>query len=151
LLLKTIVEKKHYLFAESAKDWRDSIYMGCKPLEADGTIDPVYADEIIACVEEHGAYIVIIPGICIPHSMEGAKGVNKTAIGFMKIEEPVSFDDSDPEKTATVFFTLAAADHDAHIANMQQLFQMLENDSLLEELFDVKSPEDLLKLDEKYS
>lgn len=151
MLLKTIVEKKHFLFAESAKDWRDSIYMGCKPLEADGTIDERYADEIIACVEEHGAYIVIIPGICIPHSMEGAKGVHETAIGFMKLEEPVSFDDSDSEKSATVFFTLAAKDHDAHLSNMQQLFQMLSDDALLEDLFKVKSPEELLKLDEKYS
>lgn len=151
MLLKTIVDKKHFLFADSAKDWRDSIYMGCKPLEADGTIDESYADEIIACVEEHGAYIVIIPGICIPHSMEGAKGVNETAIGFMKLEEPVSFDDSDPEKSATVFFTLAAKDHDAHLSNMQQLFQMLSNDALLEDLFKVKNPEELIKLDEKYS
>lgn len=151
MLLKTIVEKKHYLFAERAKDWRDSIYLACKPLEADGTVDEIYADEIIACVEEHGAYIVIIPGICIPHSMEGAKGVNKTAIGFMKLEEPVSFDDSDPEKTATVFFTLAASDHEAHISNMQQLFQMLSDDELLEALFNVNHPDDLLVLDEKYS
>jgi PTS system ascorbate-specific IIA component len=151
LLLKTFVEKKHYLFAEKAKDWRDSIYMSCKPLEADGTIDERYADEIIACVEEHGAYIVIIPGICIPHSMEGALGVNETAIGFMKLEEPVSFDDSDPEKSATVFFTLAAKNHDAHLSNMQQLFQMLSDDDLVEDLFNVKGPEDLLALDEKYS
>lgn len=151
MLLKTFVEQKHYLFAEKAEDWRDSIRMSCKPLEADGTLDPVYADEIIACVEKHGPYIVIIPGIALPHSMEGAKGVNKTAIGFMKLEEPVSFDDSDPEKTATVFFTLASENHDAHLANMSQLFTMLSDDDLIEELFKVKGPEDLLRLDGKYA
>ncbi len=151
MLLKTFVEQKHYLFAEKAEDWRDSIRMGCKPLEADGTLDPIYAEEIIACVEKHGPYIVIIPGIALPHSMEGAKGVNKTAIGFMKVEEPVSFDDSDPEKTATVFFTLASENHEAHLANMAQLFTMLSDDDLIEELFKVKGPEDLLRLDEKYA
>jgi len=151
LLLKTFVEQKHYLFAEKAADWRDSVRMSCKSLEADGTLDPSYADEIIACVEKHGPYIVIIPGIALPHSMEGAKGVNKTAIGFMKLEQPVSFDDSDPEKTATVLFTLASENHDAHLANMSQLFTMLSDDDLIEELFKVKGPEDLLRLDEKYS
>jgi len=151
LLLKTFVDQNHYLFAEKAESWQDSIRMGCKPLEADGTLDASYADEIIACIVKHGPYIVIIPGIAIPHSMEGAKGVNKTAIGFMKLEHPVSFDDSDPEKSATVFFTLASENHEAHLANMQQLFQMLSDDDLLEELFKVKKPEDLLRLDEKYS
>ena len=151
MLLKTFVEQKHFLFAEKAADWRDSVRMSCKSLEADGTLDPSYADEIIACVEKHGPYIVIIPGIALPHSMEGAKGVNKTAIGFMKLEQPVSFDDSDPEKTATVFFTLASENHEAHLANMSQLFTMLSDDDLIEELFKVKGPEDLLRLDEKYS
>ncbi len=151
MLLKTFVEKKHYLFAESAADWRESIRMSCQPLEADGTLDPVYADEVIACVEKHGPYIVIVPGVAIPHSMEGAKGVNKTAISFMKLEQPVSFDDGDPEKSASVFFTLAAENHDAHLANMQQLFTMLSDDDLMEALFEVKGPEDLLRLDEQFS
>jgi len=151
LLLKTFVEENHYLFAEKAADWRESVRMSCKSLEADGTLDPSYADEVIACVEKHGAYIVIIPGIAIPHSMEGAKGVNKTAIGFMKLEQPVSFDNSDPDKSASVFFTLASENHDAHLANMSQLFTMLSDDDLIEELFKVKGPEDLLRLDEKYA
>ena len=105
MLLRTFVEKNHYLFADSASDWRESIRMSCKPLEADGTIDPSYAEEIIACVEKHGPYIVIIPDFAIPHSMEGAKGVNDTAIGFMKLEKPVSFDDSDPEKKVQLCFS----------------------------------------------
>ena len=149
MLLKTIVEQKHYLFAEKAADWRESVRMSCKSLEADGTLEPSYADEIIACVEKHGAYIVIIPGIAIPHSMEGSKGVHKTAIGFMKLQEPVSFDDSDPDKSASVFFTLASQNHESHLANMSQLFTMLSDDDLIEELLNVKSPEDLLRLDER--
>ena len=151
MLLKTFVEKNHYLFAESAKDWRDSIRMSCQPLEADGTLNEKYADEVIACVEEHGPYIVIVPGIAIPHAMENSVGVNRTAIGFMKLEQPVSFDDSDPEKSATLFFTLASEDHDTHIKNMKELFLMLSNEALLEELQQAKGPDDLLRLDEKYA
>jgi PTS system ascorbate-specific IIA component len=67
------------------------------------------------------------------------------------LEQPVSFDDGDPEKSASVFFTLAAENHDAHLANMQQLFTMLSDDDLMEALFEVKGPEDLLRLDEQFS
>ena len=37
-MLREFVEKKHYLFAEEAKDWEEAILMSCKSLEADGTV-----------------------------------------------------------------------------------------------------------------
>ena len=97
-MLREFVEKKHYLFAKEAKDWEDAIIMSCKSLEADGTVESNYAHDIVECVRKYGPYIVIMPNIAMPHSQEGAVGVNKTAIGFMKLEKPVSFDPNDPEK-----------------------------------------------------
>ena len=82
--------------------------MSCQCLEEDGTIEPNYKEDIIACVEKYGPYIVIMPNVAMPHSQEGAKGVNKTAVAFMKLEKPVSFDENDPEKDAQLFFTLAS-------------------------------------------
>ena len=52
---------------------------------ADGTVEADYADEIIACIEKYGPYIIIAPDIAMPHSQENAKGVHKTAISFMKV------------------------------------------------------------------
>ena len=95
-MLREFVEKKHYLFAEEAKDWEDAIIMSCRSLEADGTVEPNYAHDIVECVRKYGPYIVIMPNVAMPHSQEGAMGVNKTAIGFMKLEKPVSFDPEDP-------------------------------------------------------
>ena len=51
-MLKEFVEKKHYKFAESAKDWRDAIRMSCEVLEADGTVEGNYKEDIIKCVEK---------------------------------------------------------------------------------------------------
>ena len=131
-MLREFVEKKHYLFAKEAKDWEDAIIMSCKSLEADGP------------------YIVIMPNIAMPHSQEGAVGVNKTAIGFMKLEKPVSFDPNDPEKDAQLFFTLASCNPDQHLNNMMRLSEMLMNEELVAELLKAEGPEDLLKLQEKY-
>ena len=86
----------------------------------------------------------------MPHSQEGAVGVNKTAIGFMKLEKPVSFDENDPEKDAQLFFTLASCNPDQHLNNMMKLSEMLMNDDLVEVLLKAKTPEDLLALDGKY-
>ena len=102
------------------------------------------------CVRKYGPYIVIMPKIAMPHSQEGAVGVNKTAIGFMKLEKPVSFDPNDPEKDAQLFFTLASCNPEQHLNNMMRLSEMLMNEELVAELLEAKGPEDLLRLQEKY-
>ena len=91
-MLREFVEQKHYKFAPGADSWQDAIRMSCESLEADGTVEANYKEDIIACVEKYGPYIVIMPNIAMPHSQEGAQGVHKTAIGFMKLDKPVSFD-----------------------------------------------------------
>lgn len=149
-MLREFVEKKHYLFAKEAKDWEDAIRMSCRSLEADHTVDPEYAEQIVECVKKYGPYIVLMPGVAMPHSQEGAQGVHKTAIGFMKLEKPVSFCPGDTDKDAALFFTLAACDSSEHMENMVKLSQMLLNEDLLRELKSARTAEDLLILQEKY-
>ncbi len=149
-MLKEFVEMKHYKFAEEAKDWQEAIRMSCESLEADGTVEDNYKEDIIACVEKYGPYIVIMPDVAMPHSQEGATGVNKTAIGFMKLEKPVSFEPGDPEKDARLFFTLASCNPDQHLDNMTRLSEMLMNEDVVAALLEAKTPEDLLAIQAKY-
>ena len=116
----------------TAPDWREAIRMSCEVLEADGTIEENYKEDIIACVEKYGPYIVIAPNIAMPHSQEGAKGVHKTAIAFMKLKKPVSFEEGNPELDAQLFFTLAACNNEQHLNNMGRLSEILMNEELVE-------------------
>jgi len=149
-MLKEFVEKKHCKFAEEAKTWQDAIRMSCEPLEADGTIEANYKEDIIACVEKYGPYIVIIPDVAIPHSQEGATGVNKTAISFMKLNKSVSFDPEDREKDARLFFTIASCNPDQHLNNMMKLSDMLSNEELVAALLEANTEADLLEIDKRY-
>jgi len=149
-MLKEFVEKKHYKFAESATDWKEAIRMSCEALEADGTVGENYKEEIIRCVEKYGPYIVIMPMIAMPHSQEGAEGVCKTAISFMKLKNPVSFEPGNPEMDAQVFFTLASCNPDKHLENMSNLSEILMNEELVDELKNAETADDLLRIHEKY-
>ncbi|MGB4610863.1 MAG: PTS sugar transporter subunit IIA [Saccharofermentanales bacterium] len=147
MLLKDIHDKGHFSFHESAADWREAIRMSCQPMEADGTTDARYAQAMIDCVEKHGPYIVILPGVAMPHSTENAEGAFNTTIGFMKLENPVSFEEGNPEKDASLFFTLVSTNADEHMENMQRLYSVLTNEAVLEELNKATSAEDLLRID----
>ncbi len=86
----------------------------------------------------------------MPHSQEGAEGVHKTTIAFMKLEKPVSFDAEDPEKDAQLFFTLASCNPDQHLNNMSRLSELLGNEEVIAELKKAKDSEDLLRIQERY-
>ena len=149
-MLRDFVEKNHYKFSKEAKDWEDAVRMSCECLEADGTVEGNYKEEIIACIKKYGPYIIILPDIAMPHSQEGAERVHKTSIAFMKLEKPVSFDPEDPEKDAQLFFTLASCNPDQHLDNMSRLSDMLCNEEVIAELKEAKGPEDLLRIQEQY-
>lgn len=145
-LFKEFVTQKHYSFHEGFDDWRDAIRAACAPLEADGMIQPEYASFIIEKVEELGPYIVIAPDICIPHAERG-RGVNRTAMCFMKTEKPVRFHE-DGEHDARLFVVLAAADDDEHIQNLMELSERLSDEETVAKLLAATSPADLLAIEE---
>ena len=150
MLLTKMLDAGHVNFEPRFPDWQSAIHGGCKPLVADGTVEAGYADEIIACIEKYGPYIIIAPDIAMPHSQENAKGVHKTAISFMKVAEAVAFDADDREKDARLFFTLASQDHAQHLENMSALATMLDNEALIGELLQAQNISDLRTIAAKY-
>ena len=91
-----------------------------------------------------------MPNIAMPHSQEGAEGVHKTSIGFMKLDKPVSFDPEDPEKDAQLFFTLASCNPEQHMNNMVRLSELLMNEEVVAALLKAETPEDLLEIQKQY-
>lgn len=150
MLLTQMLDAGHVNFRERCTGWQDAIRAGCEPLVATGTVDAGYADEIVACIEKYGPYIVIAPDIAMPHSQENAKGVHKTAISFMKVNEAVAFDADDREKDARLFFTLASQNHEQHLENMSMLATILDNEALIAGLLAAQDTSDLRAIAAKY-
>lgn len=104
MLLKDLVNKSRVCFHDRFNNWEDAVRASCEPLIQDGSITTEYVDAVIGCVKKYGPYIVLTPHVAMPHSQEKAAGVNHTAISFMKVKEPVIFEEGNPDKNAEVFF-----------------------------------------------
>lgn len=145
-ILQTIVDKKHYHFAESMPSWQDAVRVSAESLVADGSVDETYYQQIVDCISKYGPYVVFDHGVAMPHSQENATGVHKTGIGFMHLNQPVSFgqDEDGEEKTASLFFTLASCDPNEHLDNIKQIMDICCNEPLLDALLAAQTPEDLL-------
>ncbi len=151
MILKDLVDAGRISFHEKFDNWEDSIRAASQPLIEEGAIEQNYVQAMIDSVHEFGPYIVLAPNIAMPHRQEGAAGVNKTAICFMKVEHPVSFEEGNPDKDARLFFVLASQNNDQHMANMEKLANALMIDNFTEKMLEVKCVEDLLALDKEFS
>lgn len=131
-------------------DWREAITESCQLLLDKKIIDQTYIEEIIRCVEEHGPYIVIVPEVAMPHSSEDSEGVFGTAISFTKMKQPIQFE-SEEEKSAILFFTLAAKNSEEHMENIQNLSELLMTEGLIERLVATNSIEDYKAVMQEYN
>lgn len=143
-MLKELIEKERYSFYEGFNNWEDAVLAACEPLLNEEAITKEYVEEIIKSIKNFGPYIVIAPNICIPHAQEG-KGVNQTAICFMRTNTAVHFSDSS-EHDARLFFVLASTDNDKHMQNLTELVELISDENIVEKLLEAQSEEDLKKL-----
>lgn len=152
-VLQTIVEKKHYRFIDGeGVTWQDAIRLSAESLVEDGSVDPDYYQQIVACIEKYGPYVVFEHNVAMPHTQENATGAHKTGIGFMVSKKLISFgeDEDGEKKEANLFFTLSSTNPDEHMSNIQQLSAIFMNDDLLDALAAAETPEDILEAEKKY-
>lgn len=134
------------IYEEEPKDWREALKISSENLVSKKIIGNKYVDEIISNVEANGAYIVIVPGVVMPHALATSSNVYDTGISFSKFKNPIYFESDNDEKQGKLFFTLAAKDENQHLKNIQNLMDLLLKDDIIEKLSNIDSMEDYLKI-----
>ncbi len=78
-----------------------------------------------------GPYIVIAPGIAMPHARPEA-GAKNIRIGLLKLKNPVNFGNEEHDPVDIVIF-LCAVDNKAHIEVLGELVQLIEDDDFFKD------------------
>jgi mannitol/fructose-specific phosphotransferase system IIA component (Ntr-type) len=126
----------------AAADWQDAIRAVGALLVADDAVEPRFVDAMIEVAKEFGPYIVVAPGIALPHARP-EDGVKRASIGMITLAQPVEFgnEDNDP---VTLVVALAAMDHKGHIQGLSELASVLGDDEMLARLKSATTVEDIL-------
>jgi mannitol/fructose-specific phosphotransferase system IIA component (Ntr-type) len=98
-----------------------------------GAVAHEYIEAMVKVAEELGPYIVIAPGIALPHARSEA-GAIQTALSFVKLADPVNFGNPDNDPVRLVF-ALAAVDNTAHTVALQALAELFLSKDLMSRLF----------------
>lgn len=142
---QSLQENQSIKLMQQAANWEEAIKIGTDLLVASGAVEPRYYDNIIRCVKELGPYVVIAPGLAMPHARP-EDGVKRTAFALVTLAQPVLFDgESTP---VDVFVTLAGSSSDEHMQGLMEITTVLEDESRedgvdLDKIRRCRTPEDI--------
>ena len=135
---------------EIPTNWEEAIRFSGRVMKNQNLVTDRYIDQVISDVKEYGPYIVIVPGVAMPHSSAKNEGVIGTGIGFTIMPKTVSFEEGNEEKDAKLFFMLAAKDSEAHMQNIANLSDMLMEEDMVGDLMKVRNMEDYVAVMNKH-
>lgn len=125
MLKESLIENNSVLLNQTASNWKAAIKLGTDLLEKSGAIEPRYYTNIVSKIEEMGPYIILAPGLAMPHARP-EEGVIKTSFALVTLTEPVYFDGED--EPVSVLITLAGSDSDKHMEGLMEITQSLDDE-----------------------
>ena len=143
-LRKLLTREVVRLGVEGLRTPQEVIVYGGGLLKEAGKVNEQYIDDMISAYETLGPYIVMAPGLAMPHARPGGN-VMENAVSFLQLKTPVEFQHSsnDPVK---VVITLAGSSDNGHIELLQDLSSFLGEEGIIEQLSLVTSYEELIKM-----
>ena len=141
--VKELIRKEIVDVNVSVEDWKGAIRAAGKLLVADGAVEERFVEAMIRVAKEFGPYIVVAPGIALPHARP-EDGVIKPSIAIVRLSTPVDFGNEQNDPVYLVV-ALAALDHEQHIKGLRRLAQVLGDKEKIEVIKQATTREDLFK------
>ena len=144
MLKESLIENNSIKLNQTAANWEEAIKIGTDLLVVSGAIEPRYYENIISKIKEMGPYIVLAPGLAMPHARPD-EGVIRTAFGLTTLAQPVDFDG----EQISVLVTLAGSDSDTHMEGIMEITQIFDDPDSedgvnIQKFLDCKTQEDVL-------
>jgi mannitol/fructose-specific phosphotransferase system IIA component (Ntr-type) len=127
---------------DQVQSWEAAIRLAAQPLLEAGCIATSYIDAMIQNVNDNGSYMIILPGISMPHARPES-GALKNGLSILKVNAAVTF----PGKNlVNVLFCFSGVDPDGHMDMIADLSEILMDDVAVARLFAAKTGEDIFEV-----
>jgi len=133
LSLSELLPRERIKLDVEVNSWQEAIRETGKLLFMSGAVTSEYIEAMVNVAEELGPYIVIAPGIALPHAATEA-GAKRTALSLVKLVDPIYFGNPDNDPVQLVF-GLSAIDKKVHIGALQALAELFLSKDLVNQLF----------------
>ena len=140
-LLQDLLSEDNVSFRYPAETWEDVIRHGGQLMVDAGFTDPTYTEAMIDVVRDMGPYIVLAPGLAMPHARP-EMGAKQVGAALVTLEKPIDFGSPENDPVSVAIF-LCAPNKDEHIQLLTDIATLFEDDEFLDAAADFESIEDV--------
>jgi mannitol operon transcriptional antiterminator len=114
------------------KTWEEAVRIAGNLLVNTGSVESRYVDAMIESVKHLGPYVVIAPGVALPHARP-EDGVFEPCMSLVTLKNPVIFGNknNDPVK---IIFSFGSVDKKRHIEALTKLARIIGDKEKLDAL-----------------
>ena len=140
-MLQDLLSEDNVSFHYPAETWEDVIRHGGQLKVDAGFTEPTYIEAMVEVVREMGPYIVLAPGLAMPHARP-EMGVKQVGTALVTLEKPVDFGSPENDPVSVALF-LCAPNKDEHIQLLTDIATLFEDEEFLDAAANFESIEDV--------
>jgi len=140
-LLQDLLSEDNVSFRYPAETWEDVIRHGGQLMVDAGFTDPTYTEAMIDVVRDMGPYIVLAPGLAMPHARP-EMGTKQVGAALVTLEKPIDFGSPENDPVSVAIF-LCAPNKDEHIQLLTDIATLFEDEEFLDAAVNFESIEDV--------
>lgn len=140
-----IVKNKAVICALDAVSWEDAIMRGGMVLVDKGAATTGYLETIVRKCRDNGPYIVIAPGIAMPHARP-EEGALALGYGIVTLKQPVVFNDPDNDPVSLLIFMAAPSVKEHNEVAVSQIADLCDDEEAVEAISAASSAEEIIDI-----
>ena len=140
-LLQDLLSEDNVSFRYPAETWEDVIRHGGQLMVDAGFTNPTYTEAMIDVVRDMGPYIVLAPGLAMPHARP-EMGAKQVGAALVTLEKPIDFGSPENDPVSVAVF-LCAPNKDEHIQLLTDIATLFEDEEFLDAAVNFESLEDV--------
>lgn len=140
-LLQDLLSEDNVSFRYPAETWEDVIRHGGQLMVDAGFTDPKYTEAMIDVVRDMGPYIVLAPGLAMPHARP-EMGAKQVGTALVTLEKPIDFGSPENDPVSVAVF-LCAPNKEEHIQLLTDIATLFEDEEFLDAAVNFESIEDV--------
>ena len=140
-LLQDLLSEDNVSFHYPAETWEDVIRHGGQLMVDGGFTEPTYTEAMIDVVRDMGPYIVLAPGLAMPHARP-EMGAKQVGTALVTLEKPIDFGSPENDPVSVAVF-LCAPNKEEHIQLLTDIATLFEDEEFLDAAVNFESIEDV--------
>lgn len=128
-MIEKLFTDKTVALGVEAEDWEGAVRCCGKLMCAAGYAEARYEDAMVDTVKKLGSYIVIAPGLAMPHARPEC-GARQLGMSLVHLAKPVRFG-SEEYDPVDILISLCAESSESHLAALAELMQLMEDENFL--------------------